>query len=61
MKSFFKHKLITVLVDILSSPISLLAAVWLRPIARMIHHLPVNNKIFIGNTKAVVENLKKAL
>lgn len=47
MKSFFKHKAITTLIDILSSPFSLIAIIWLKPISIMIRHLPFNNKIFM--------------
>jgi predicted O-methyltransferase YrrM len=47
MKSFFKRKGITTLIDILSSPFSLLAALWLKPISIMIRHLPFTNKIFM--------------
>lgn len=47
MKSFFKRNGITTLIDILSSPFSLLAALWLKPISIMIRHLPFTNKIFM--------------
>lgn len=47
MKSFFKHKVITTFIDILSSPVSLLAIIWLKPISIMIRYLPINNNIFM--------------
>jgi predicted O-methyltransferase YrrM len=47
MKSFFKHKIVATIIDILSSPFSLLAIVWLKPISKMIRYLPFNNKIFM--------------
>ena len=47
MKSFFKRKGITTLIDVLSSPFSLLAVLWLKPISIMIRHLPFTNKIFM--------------
>jgi len=47
MKSFFKSKFFTTCIDILSSPFSLLAVIWLKPIAKMIRHLPLNNRIFM--------------
>ena len=47
MKPLLKHKFITTLIDILSSPFSLLAVVLLKPISIMIRYLPLNNKIFM--------------
>lgn len=45
--SFLKNKISSTLIDMLSAPFSLLAAVWLKPISKMIRYLPVNNKIFM--------------
>ncbi|MEO8862088.1 MAG: hypothetical protein ABI358_11730, partial [Ginsengibacter sp.] len=47
MKSIFKKKIVTTLIDYLSSPFSLLAVLWLKPISVMLRFLPVNNKIFM--------------
>jgi hypothetical protein len=47
MKSFFKKKIVTTIIDYLSSPFSLFAVVWLKPISVMLRFLPVNNKIFM--------------
>lgn len=44
--AFFKNKKIAAIVDILSFPFSLLAAIWLKPISIMIRYLPINKKVF---------------
>ena len=43
---FFKKKVVSRFVDILSAPFSLLAAMWLKPISIMIRYLPINKAIF---------------
>jgi len=47
MKSFLKHKIVLRIIDVLTSPLSWLAVVWLRPIAKFIRYLPLNNKVFM--------------
>jgi hypothetical protein len=47
MRSLFKSKIITTLIDIFTSPFSLMAVLLLKPISIMIRFLPVNNKIFM--------------
>lgn len=47
MNNYFKHKLVTRVIDILTLPLSLLAAIWLKPISKMIRYLPLNNRIFM--------------
>lgn len=47
MKSFLKSRIVTALIDILSVPFSLLSALWLKPISKMIRYLPLNNRIFM--------------
>ena len=47
MKSVLKKKIVATLIDYLSSPFSLLAVLWLKPISVMLRFLPVNNKIFM--------------
>lgn len=47
MKRFLKSKIVTTLIDIFTSPFSLIAVLFLKPISIMIRFLPLNNKIFM--------------
>jgi predicted O-methyltransferase YrrM len=47
MKRFFKSKLFLIFIDIVASPFSFIAALWLKPISVMIKYLPLHNKIFM--------------
>lgn len=47
MKSFFKHRIVTILIDVSSSLFTCIAVLWLKPISIMIRFLPINAKIFM--------------
>ena len=47
MKSFFKHRIVTAFIDIVSSLFTFIAVLWLKPLSRIIRFLPINSKIFM--------------